>query len=49
MSTPSFGGVGASRGGDHEHQHGHQHLLREVQVLAARAPALVNVYVTIIM
>jgi hypothetical protein len=26
ISRPSFGGLGALRGGDHEHQHGHQHL-----------------------
>jgi hypothetical protein len=32
MSRPSFGGVGALRGGDHEHQHGqhgHEHLRQE--------------------
>jgi hypothetical protein len=32
MSRPSFGGVGALRGGDHEHQHGqhgHEYLRQE--------------------
>ena len=41
MSRPSFGGVGALRGGDHEHQHGRQHLRQEAHVLAPRAPAWV--------
>ena len=39
MSRPSFGGVGALRGGDHEHQHGHEHLRQEAHILAPRAPA----------
>jgi hypothetical protein len=34
MSRPSFGGVGALRGGDHDHQHGHQHLRQEARVPA---------------
>ena len=43
MSRPSFGGVGALRGGDHEHQHGRHHLRQEAHVLAPRAPAWVKV------
>jgi hypothetical protein len=38
MSRPSFGGVGALRGGDHEHQHGHQHLRQEAHLLAPGGP-----------
>jgi hypothetical protein len=43
MSKPRFGGVGALRGGDHEHQHGHQHLRQEAHLLAPGAPAWVKV------
>ena len=48
MSRPSFGGVGALRGGDHEHQHGRQHLRQEAHVLAPRAPAWVKVCTVIV-
>jgi hypothetical protein len=33
MSMPSFGGAGAWRGGDHEHQHGRQHRRQEAHLL----------------
>jgi hypothetical protein len=42
MSRPSFGGVGALRGGDHEHQRGRQHLRQEAHVLAPRAVCTLN-------
>ena len=48
MSRPSFGGVGALRGGDHEHQHGRHHLRQEGHVLAPRAPAWVKVCTVIV-
>ena len=48
MSRPSFGGVGALRGGDHEHQHGRHHLWQEGHVLASRAPARVKVFTVIV-
>jgi hypothetical protein len=44
MSRPSFGGVGALRGGDHEHQYGRHHHRQEAHVLAPRAPAWVKVW-----
>ena len=37
MSRPSFGGVGALREGDHEHQRGRHHLRQEAHALAPRA------------
>ena len=48
MSRPSFGGVGALRGGDHEHQHGRHHLRQEANVPAPRAPAWVKVCTIIV-
>jgi hypothetical protein len=38
MSRPSFDGVGALRGGDYEHHHGHQHLQQEAHLLAPGGP-----------
>ena len=43
MSRPSFGGVGALREGDHEHQRGRHHLRQEAHVLAPRAPAYARI------
>jgi hypothetical protein len=48
MSRPSFGGVAALRGGDHEHQHGRHHLRQEGHVVAPRAPAWVKVCTVIV-
>ena len=43
MSRPSFGGAGALRGGDHEHQQGRHHLRQEAHVLVPRAPAYARI------
>ena len=40
MSRPSFGGAVALRGGDDEHQHGHQHLRQQAHLLAPRTRVL---------
>ena len=47
MSRPSFGGAVALRGGDDEHQHGHQHLQQEARVRAAESTCVDKVYVII--
>jgi hypothetical protein len=44
MPRPSFGGVGALRGGDYVHQHRHRHLRQEAHVLALGGPGQKNNY-----
>ena len=48
MSRPSFGGVGALREGDHEHQRGRHHLRQEAHVPGAESLECAHLIVYII-